>query len=107
MGAAKLQGTQLGGASLFGADLRFSSIQDASLIDARLRNADLRGAKIEGANLSGTDLGATLGLIQDMLDGACGNHGTTLPGGLTVRPCPDVEQDADGPAVAEATDAGG
>ena len=52
-----------------------------------LSGAHLRVARIAGANLAGADLSGAIGLTQAQIRLACGNAGTRLPAGLSVKPC--------------------
>jgi hypothetical protein len=109
---ADLSGADLSGADLSGATLTFADLTGANLTRATLIYADLSNASLTGANLSGTKLIAAnltganlsdadltrahlsgahlsgaLNLTQTQLDAACGNANTTLPEGLTLKPC--------------------
>lgn len=75
------------GALLRGKDLRHMNAQRAFLVNADLRDADLEGAKLRGADLRGADLRGAKGLARHQLDDACGDGRTSLPSGLTIKPC--------------------
>jgi uncharacterized protein YjbI with pentapeptide repeats len=90
---ASLSGANLGLANLIGANLVGAGLNGADLHDADLNGANLNGANLNGADLHDADLnGANLhdarNLIQTQLDEACGNESTSLPKGLTLKPCP-------------------
>jgi hypothetical protein len=105
--AANLRGIHLDGADLTHADLFFAKLADshlpraklvstvlvdADLARANLRNANLTDANLMRANLTDADLTrANLtdarNLTQEQLNQACGTE-TTLPPGLTLKPCP-------------------
>jgi uncharacterized protein YjbI with pentapeptide repeats len=92
LGSANLQDGKLWVADLREADLASANLRRANLSRANLRKANLRGAKLQGAdleraNLRGADLEGARGLAQEQLDPACGDAGTKLPPGLTIRPC--------------------
>ncbi len=82
-----LSGADLSAAILQRTDLRGADFTDANLIDASLHGADLSGADFTDANLSGANLRATA-VVQEQLDGACGDSATQLPKGrLTIKHC--------------------
>jgi hypothetical protein len=93
---AKLNSATLNGANLNDADLTSANLSDADLIGAHLRRAHLTGAKmnraalinadLSGAILSGTNLSDAI-VSQSQLDKACGDGGTKLPAGLTLKLC--------------------
>lgn len=70
-----------------GADLHGADLGDATLVGAYLQGADLSGAKLEGTNLSGAEMSHVRGLTQRQLSAACGDGSTTLPRGLSLKPC--------------------
>ena len=47
----------------------------------------MTNATFTGGNFSGAELERASGLTQAQLNGACGDAGTTLPGGLTIPAC--------------------
>ena len=90
--SANLRDANLGGANLSIAKLRDASLAGAWLFKANLSGADLRFAKVRDAdlsdaNLSGANLSGVENLTQAQLDKACGNAGTKLPEGFTLKPC--------------------
>lgn len=70
-----------------GADLRGADLTAATLVGAYLQGADMSGAKLEGTNLSGAEMARARGLTQRQLSAACGDGSTTLPRGLSLKPC--------------------
>lgn len=70
-----------------GADLHGADLTEATLVGAYLQGADLAGAKLDGTNLSGAEMSRARGLNQRQLAAACGDASTTLPRGLSVKPC--------------------
>ena len=92
LGLANLRDANLGGANLSIAKLRGASLAGAWLFNANLSGADLRLAKLRDAdlsdaNLSGANLSGAENLTQAQLDKACGNAGTKLPEGITLKSC--------------------
>jgi uncharacterized protein YjbI with pentapeptide repeats len=99
LGFVDLFGADIDGANFWGANLSGAFLSDAKLSHADLQGANLYGAnfygaKLDGANLSdaimdGVNVSATNGglISQGQLDKACGNKGTRLPSGLTLKPC--------------------
>ena len=90
--SANLRDANLGGANLSIAKLRGASLAGAWLFNANLSGADLRLAKLRDAdlsdaNLSGANLSGAENLTQAQLDKACGNAGTKLPEGITLKSC--------------------
>ncbi|CAN5164681.1 pentapeptide repeat-containing protein [soil metagenome] len=75
------------GAVLTGADLRGADLTAATLVGAYLQGADLSGAILSGTNLSGAEMSHARGLTQRQLSAACGDAATTLPRGLSLKPC--------------------
>jgi uncharacterized protein YjbI with pentapeptide repeats len=69
-------------ASFAGADLT-----NATFVGAYLQGANFRGAKLEGTNFSGAEMDRAVGLTQAQLASACGDPATTLPRGLSLKPC--------------------
>ena len=90
-GSADFTDTRDWPADLRGADLRLAKLQGANLQGARLIRADLRGAKLQGADISGANLSSAENLAQQQLDEACGNAGTLLPEGLSIKICDDAK----------------
>jgi uncharacterized protein YjbI with pentapeptide repeats len=92
-GGADMRGAKLIEADLLAAlmpfvDLRGAVLIGADLGSARLHGANLAGAILRGAKLYNAKLRTVIGLTQEQLDQACGNHSTELPPGLTIAPCP-------------------
>jgi uncharacterized protein YjbI with pentapeptide repeats len=96
--SARMNGAKLGYANLSGADLHNTDLGRALLSGAKLNSADLGfadlsgadlgGADLSGAKLKGADLSGAKNLTQKQLNEACGDEGTELPEGLTLKPCP-------------------
>ena len=84
---AYLRGANLSGAYLT-ANLRGAILTEANLSGATLDAANLNGAYLRDANLSGASLTDVKNLTQEQLDKACGNAGTKLLDGLTLKECP-------------------
>ena len=74
-------------ANLQGAYLGSANLQRAFLLDANLQGVNLRGAKLQGA-----DLRFAKGLTQKQLEQACGDAETKLPGGFSIKPCPEASK---------------
>ena len=55
--------------------------------------ANLQGANLQGANLQGANLRLAENLTQQQLDGACGDEETKLSEGLTIRTCPEEQEE--------------
>src|ERR1700678_3386212 len=75
------------GAVFTGASFAGANLTNASFVGAYLQGANLRGANLSGVNFSGAEMDRAIGLTQRQLDGACGDGATTLPRGLSLRPC--------------------
>lgn len=98
---ANLAGADLSGADLISADLGRADLTGANLANANLIRASLVGATLTGARFDGailtrthiedTDLSGAIGLTQAQIRLACGNAGTRLPAGLSVKPCLEGE----------------
>jgi hypothetical protein len=58
-------------------------------LDQDFENLALDGANLSDAIMDGVNVSATNGglISQGQLDKACGNKGTRLPSGLTLKPC--------------------
>ncbi len=107
---ANLPNSKMAEANLSRADLTRSTFTNSDFTGARFNNANLSSAQlqggqfqsasfpgaifldtqIDGANFSGADLSTSQGLNQTQLDGACGDHKTRLPIGLSLRYCEGV-----------------
>jgi uncharacterized protein YjbI with pentapeptide repeats len=103
-GLARLCEADLTGAALVKANLIWALLSKATLIEAQLAQANLRYANLRGANLSnailtkadlteselidaqlfGADLSEAIGLTQEQLDAAKGDHATRIPTGYRV-----------------------
>jgi uncharacterized protein YjbI with pentapeptide repeats len=88
LSGANLTGANLNNADLTRADLSNADLTRADLTFARLSGANLDNADLTGANMGNAELRGTENLTQMQLDDACGNAGTKLPEGLTLKPCP-------------------
>jgi Pentapeptide repeats (8 copies) len=91
--ATHLQGAHLIRANLQGAYLFLADLRDADLLFVNLQDADLTGADLKDADLGGADLrradlSTARSLVQEQLEGACGDETTKLPSGLTIKHCP-------------------
>ena len=86
---ANLSGTRMDSAELIGADLLGANLSGAYLVDAKLIGANLIDARLDGAKLIGANLSGALNLTPMQLNKACGDDSTTLPAGLTLKPCTD------------------
>lgn len=74
-------------ANFSNATFRGTDLSGANLASANLSNADLTGAIMDITSIKGTDLRNAKGLTQKQLNQACGDAGTKVPAGLTVRIC--------------------
>ena len=83
---AFLSGAKLSNADLTQTFLPRANLTKANLNDVDLSDADLSDAKLTKADLSGADLSDS-NVSQSQLDKACGDKGTRLPSGLTLKPC--------------------
>ncbi len=93
---AQLTSANLSNTGLARADLSSALLIDANLSGAYIREANLRGAILSGADLSGAklmrsdlseaDLSSAV-IQQKQLRSACGDEGTRLPEGVTIRMC--------------------
>jgi uncharacterized protein YjbI with pentapeptide repeats len=54
---------------------------------ANLRYAELHNAELVDTQFQGADLREAVGLTQKQLDEACGDAGTRLPAGLSLKVC--------------------
>ncbi|MGE0196252.1 MAG: pentapeptide repeat-containing protein, partial [Methylocystis sp.] len=75
--------SHLQGARLAGASLRFAHVGDSHLEGAHLVEADLEGARLHGAHLHGAALHNAVGLNDNDLGRAHGDHRTVIPDGLS------------------------
>ena len=75
------------GAVMGGADFAGSDLTNATFVGAYLQGANFRGAKLGGVNFSGAEMNHAAGLTPAQLAGACGDGSTTLPRGLSLKPC--------------------
>ena len=75
------------GAVFTGSSLASANLTNATFVGAYLQGANLRGAHLQGANFSGAEMAKAVGLTQAQLSQACGDTTTTLPRGLTIKPC--------------------
>jgi uncharacterized protein YjbI with pentapeptide repeats len=84
---AKLVLTCLSHANLRDTKLRRADLSGANLFDAKLDGADFSGALLSSTSLKSADLRRSKGLTQAQLASACGDAGTRLPAGLSVKAC--------------------
>jgi uncharacterized protein YjbI with pentapeptide repeats len=75
------------GAVFTGSSLAGANLANATFVGAYLQGANLRGANLQGANFSGAEMARAVGLTERQLSQACGDATTTLPRGLTIKPC--------------------
>jgi uncharacterized protein YjbI with pentapeptide repeats len=87
LAGADLRDLNAYGAVFTGSNLAGANLTNATFVGAYLQGANLRGATLQGANFSGAEMARAVGLTRTQLSQACGDASTTLPRGLTIKPC--------------------
>jgi uncharacterized protein YjbI with pentapeptide repeats len=87
LAGADLRDLNAYGAVFTGSNLARANLANATFVGAYLQGANLRGANLQGANFSGAEMARAAGLTQTQLSQACGDASTTLPRGLSIKPC--------------------
>jgi uncharacterized protein YjbI with pentapeptide repeats len=84
---ADLRDVEAYGGVFSGSNFTGANLTNASFVGAYLDGAVFSGATLTGVNFSGASLRRTTGLTQALLNQACGDEATQLPGGLSIRAC--------------------